>query len=68
MWKTKDALADEAMAIAKAIESRDVEGLRKLAHIVAAEDEEHGMRLMEIATEFDREDMSFDEARDNGEI
>ena len=52
--------------IDKAIAERDSEALRACASVLAADDDlEAAGRLVEVAKQIERDDMAFDEARDN---
>jgi hypothetical protein len=68
-YSISEAKNDQALDIDLALQTRDSEALYHWARIVKEQGEdEYAQILKDAARRIDREDMSYDEARDNGEI
>jgi len=68
-YSINEAENDQALDIDLALQTRDSEALYHWARVVKEQgDDEKAETLRNIAHRIDREDMSYDEARDNGEI
>jgi len=68
-YSINEAKNDQALDIDLALQLRDSSALYTLAAQVKEQgDDEHAEVLRDIARRIDREDMAYDEARDNGEI
>jgi hypothetical protein len=68
-YSINEAKNDQTLDIDLALQTRDSEALYHWARIVKEQgDDEKAEALRDTARRIDREDMSYDEARDNGEI
>jgi len=68
-YSISEAENDQTLDIDLALQTRDSEALYHWARVLKEQgDDEEAEALLKAARRIDREDMSYDEARDNGEI